>query len=116
MKKSSLVLLLALQFFFYQAQIAIIGHNMINNVPIMNTRIVVKTGGIITKTLNTLSKPDFKLQLEFGKIYQVYFQHPRCPVMFMEVAGNNVPSDRYQYLMTYEMNVEFVNKIDEDID
>src|SRR5436190_18690070 len=105
MRKTSLVFLLVGLCFFSRAQIAIIGHNMINNTPIANTGIIVKSNGVVTKTLSTLSRPDFKLQLEFGRNYHVYFQHPRCPLMYMEVIGDNVPSDKYHYLMTYEMNV-----------
>src|SRR5690606_37090084 len=98
------------------SQVTLIGHNQLNNVAVFNTRIVVKSSGAVTQTLSTKSRADFKLQLPFGHNYEVYFQNAVGPVMFMEVIANTVPSDKYQYMMTYEMNVPFVSKRDEDVD
>ena len=89
---------------------------MINNSPVKSTKILVKQGSVVTKTLDTKSSADFKLQLDFGKVYQVYFQNPLAPVMFMEVKADDVPSDKYEYRMTYELNVPFANKEDDDVD
>src|SRR5689334_3491697 len=96
--------LLALIFVGYASvgQITLIGHNMINNTPVNNTTIFVKEGGVITQSLNTKSKTDFKIQLEFGKIYKIYLQNPKCPLMHLEVLANNIPKDRYNYMMIHE--------------
>jgi outer membrane protein OmpA-like peptidoglycan-associated protein len=115
MKKGLIIYFIIVQI-LVKGQIAIIGHNMLNNVPVNQTKIIVKSAGIITKTMTTGPRPDFKLELPFGGLYQVYFQNAVGPVMFIEVSGKDVPADKYRYLMTYEMNIPFVNKLDEDVD
>src|SRR6476661_1561122 len=116
MKKTYLLFLAVLFSNYSIGQITLIGHNMINNTPIKFTRILVKQGGVTTKTLDTKAYTDFKLQLDFGKIYTIYFQNSLSPLMFMEVKADDIPSDKYEYRMTYELNVPFANKEDEDID
>lgn len=102
--------------FFSSGQINLIGHTKINNTPLTNVNVLVKADGIVTKTLNTQSKSEFKLQLDFGKVYMIYFQHPKCVTMQLEVLGNTVPPEKYEYIMGYELNIPFVYKNDEDID
>ncbi len=97
-------------------QITLLGYSMLNNGALPQTTIVAKSNGIITKTLSTASRSDFKLELPFGQNYQVYFHNRVGPVMFMEVIGNTVPAEKYRYLMTYELIVPFVNRFDEDVD
>jgi hypothetical protein len=36
--------------------------------------------------------------------------------MFMEVVADNVPPEKFEYRMTYELNVPFADRRDEDID
>lgn len=98
------------------AQVTIIGHNQINNTKLPNAKIVVKDGNDIIQQINTKKSADFLVKLEYGKIYRIYFQYPECPVMFMEVIANNIPQDKYEHTMTYELNVPFVYKDDEDVD
>jgi outer membrane protein OmpA-like peptidoglycan-associated protein len=102
--------------FFCKGQITLIGHTMINNTPIANVAVLIKEGNTVVKSLNTQSKSTFKAQLDYGKKYQIYFQHPKCPVMYLEVLADGVPPEKYDYLMGYELNVPFVYKSDEDID
>jgi outer membrane protein OmpA-like peptidoglycan-associated protein len=116
MKKTYLLLLAVLFSNFYFTQVTLIGHNMINNTPVKYTRIYVKQGSVVTKTLDTRTTADFKLQLDFGKVYHIYFQNPMAPLMYMEVKADDIPADKYEYRMTYELNVPFANKDDEDID
>ncbi|MDI1353570.1 MAG: OmpA family protein [bacterium] len=116
MKKSALTLLFVCFCLLMEAQIAVIGHNLLNNAALKNTKIFVTCGGVITKTLTTLQSSDFKVMLDFGKLYQVYFQNDKCPVMYLELDGKNIPSGRFEHMLTYELNVPFVYKIDEDID
>lgn len=98
------------------SQITIIGHNKINNTKLINTKIIVKDGnGIIQKT-ETKTSSDFMVNLPFGKNYRIYFQNEISPVIFMEVNAANIPQDKYQYKMTYELNVPFIFKNDEDVD
>jgi len=98
------------------AQITILGYSMLNNGALPQTTITVKCGGATTKTLNTASRSDFKLELPFGQNYQVFFHNRIGPVMHMEVVANTVPAEKYRYLMTYEMIIPFVNRFDEDVD
>lgn len=116
MAKHLALLLALLMFSVSDAQIAIMGHAVLNNSPIQNTRITVLANGVATKTLNTLGRSDFKLELPYGKIYQIVFQNKVGPPLQMEVSGANVPVDKQRYLMTYEMLIPFVSRNDEDID
>lgn len=99
-----------------RGQINLIGHTLINNSPLKQVAIFVKADGVLTKTLNTQNKSEFKLQLDYGKVYDIYFQHPNSPVMRLQVLANTVPREKYEYLMGYELNIPFVYKTDEDID
>jgi outer membrane protein OmpA-like peptidoglycan-associated protein len=116
MKKIFTFLLLLLTIANINGQVLLIGHNLLNNTPVANTNIYIKEGGITTKTLTTRNKTEFLLQLDFGKNYQVYFQNEKSPVMFLEVLAANVPQDKYDYRMQYELNIPLVPKDDDDID
>jgi len=116
MKKIRLLLYTVCSYFISSSQITLIGHTMINRTPVKEVNITVKTDGVLTKTLNTQSKSDFKFQLDYGKVYDIYFQNPKSPVMYMRVITNTVPPDKYDFLMGYELNIPFVYKTDDDID
>lgn len=116
MKKLYILFVIVCFSFFCRGQINLIGHTQINNTPVSNVFITVKTDGVVTKTLSTLSKTDFKIPLDYGKVYKIYFQHPKCVTMHLEVLANTVPPEKYDYLMGYELNIPFVYKNDEDID
>src|SRR5688572_6748985 len=94
--------------FFSKAQITLVGHTMINNTPVNQVNITVKEGNTILKSFNTQSKKDFSLQLDFGKIYNVFFQYSKSPVMHLEIIANTIPAEKYAYMMHYELNVPFV--------
>ena len=116
MKKVALFIFL---FFISQSlycQITIIGHDKLNNSHLINTTVIVKDGGVVTKTLNTKASYDFLLRLEFGKNYQVYFENQQCSSMFLSVTADNIPEEKYYYKMVYELDVPFFDKRDEDID
>lgn len=115
MRKLSLIILLLLSARYF-AQITVIGHNQVNNNKLANTKIIVKDGNDIIQKLDTKNSSDFQVKLPFGKIYRIYFQNPQCPVMFMEVVANNIPEDKYEYKMIYELNLPFYYKDDEDVD
>jgi len=116
MKRRNIIFLLIGLSVLSHAQVVLIGHNMINNTPVQNTRIIVKTNGAITQTLGTGARQDFKLILPFGVVHQIYFQNAKSPVMYMEVDGTGVPKEKIEYMMTYELNVPFADKRDEDVD
>ncbi len=116
MKKILIFTAFILFYNFVAAQIIVTGHNLINGEIITNTQIIVKDGNAVLQTLNTKSSGDFKIKLEFGKIYRVYFLNKLCPLMFLEVIANNVPIEKYAYVMTHELNVPFYYKNDDDVD
>ncbi|PBQ34481.1 hypothetical protein CNR22_22765 [Sphingobacteriaceae bacterium] len=116
MKKIYLLLLTVCSSLISNSQITLVGHTLLNNSAVKQVQISVKTEGVITKTLNTQSKSDFKLELDYGKIYDIYFQNPRSPVMYMRVVANTIPVEKYEYRMGYELNIPFVYKTDEDVD
>ena len=116
MKKISLLLFSICICFNLSGQINLIGHTLINNSPIKQVGVTVKVNGVITKTLNTESKSNFKLQLDFGKVYEIYFRYSKSPEMHLQVIANNIPPEKQEYLMVYELNIPFVYSTDEDID
>ncbi|WP_317896893.1 OmpA family protein [Aurantibacillus circumpalustris] len=113
------ICLLLLSIFFYNGsngQINLIGHTMINNSPIKQVDVTVKVNGVITKTLNTQTKSDFRLQLDFGKVYEIYFRYAKSPEMHMLVIANNIIPEKLDYQMMYELNIPFVFRLDDDVD
>jgi outer membrane protein OmpA-like peptidoglycan-associated protein len=116
--KHTHILLLFTVFFtlLSRGQITIIGHPKLNNTPVSATDVVVKDGDAVIKTLNTQKKSEFMLKLDFGKVYKIYVQHAGSPVMFFEVKADNIPQDKYDYRMTYALDVPFCNSNDNDID
>jgi outer membrane protein OmpA-like peptidoglycan-associated protein len=89
---------------------------MQNRMPVKNVQVTVKSGDQLVRSLNTGSRNDFNLMLDFGKVYQIYVQNPVSPVMYIEVKGDNIPPDKQEYRMRYELDVPFVPKGDEDVD
>lgn len=118
MKKVVLVFVLFLCLYTVRSQVLIIGQNKLNNTNLDNTTIVVKDkeSGVITYSFNTRKKSEFELDLDFGRVYHVFLQNPKCPVMYFEVIANTVPKDKYDYTMSFALEVPFVNKNDPDID
>lgn len=116
MKKACLFLFFICCNFIINAQIKLVGHTMINTSPVKEVNVSVRVDGIVTKTLNTQSRSEFKLELDYGKVYDIYFQNPKSPVMYMRVITNTVPREKYEYLMGYELNIPFVYKTDDDVD
>jgi len=116
MKRTILLLLV----FFYGlrgiAQITVIGKNVLNGNPVLSAKLFVYGDGKLTHTLSTSKQSEFMLQLDFGKVYKVYIQHPNSPLQHFEVVANTIPADKYMYRMTYEFHAELADKLDEDID
>lgn len=119
MKKINPLLLSALLLnLFCYGQITVIGHTKLNNTKITNTEITVKEkdNGKVIRAFNTKSSSDFMVEVEFGKVYNIYFQNPKSPTMYLEVIANTIPPEKYEYLMDFEMDVPFVDRRDHDID
>lgn len=116
MKRLLFLVLFLIQFSNYFTQIVLIGHPQLNNETLTNVLVTIKDGATPIQNFNTLKKPDLILKLNFGKIYRVYFQHPQCPLMFLEVVANNIPEDKTNIKMTYELNIPFYYSNDEDVD
>ena len=114
--KLLLAVVMVLFSLFSQGQITIIGHSKLNNSPLINTDVTVKDGNNIVKTMNTKNRSEFMLKLDFGKVYRIYVQHTASPVMFFEVKADNIPLEKYDYRMTYELDLPFANSADPDID
>lgn len=64
----------------------------------------------------TTSSDLFRSRLDFGKNYTLVFTHPDCITQFMEVNAINVPAEKQDMLMTYEVDLPFFAKADEAID
>lgn len=64
----------------------------------------------------TTSSDLFRSRLDFGKNYTLVFTHPDCITQFMEVNAINVPVEKQDMLMTYEVDLPFFAKADEAID
>ncbi len=99
-----------------QAQVNIIGHTFVNNIPLKEVSVQVLQDEKIIQTLNTKSDNYFKLSLVVGKNYRIYLSHTNCVKQFMEVNTKTVPEDKRIILMTYEADLPFVYKNDSNID
>jgi len=99
-----------------QAQIIVIGHNQLNNIPLTNIQVNVVSGKTKEQSINTGKKSTFNIQLSFGKKYNIVVQHPDCPVMYFEVDASNVPADKQNIRMVHELDLPFYYKNDEDVD
>jgi outer membrane protein OmpA-like peptidoglycan-associated protein len=99
-----------------QAQVTIIGHTFINNIPLKEVTIQVMQDEKLIQTFSTKNDNYFKLSLLFGKNYRIYFSQTNCVKQFMEVNTKTVPEDKRNTLMTYEVDLPFVYKNDSDID
>lgn len=116
MVKLRIIIGLLLSYAITSAQITLMGHVVHNNNPIQQTRITVLQNGVVTKTLNTLNRSDFKIDLPYGGIYRLVMQNKIGPPLQLDVFGNDIPSDKQRYHMTYDMVVPFASRFDEDID
>lgn len=116
MKRIILITISLLFAYCLRSQITIIGHNMINNERLYNTLIKVRDGDNVLQNVNTKNSSDFKIKLNFGKIYRIYFHNKESPLMFMEVVANNVPVEKQNINMIHELNLDYYYWNDEDID
>jgi outer membrane protein OmpA-like peptidoglycan-associated protein len=116
MKRAIFLLLVLFSSYTGFAQITIIGNNVLNGNPVVAAKLFVYGDGKLTHTLSTSKQSEFMLQLDFGKVYKVYIQHPSSPLLHFEVVANAIPVDKYVYRMTYEFQADLADKWDEDID
>lgn len=98
------------------AQIILIGHNQLNNNPLTDVKVNVMSGKTVEQTVSLGKKTQFNITLPFGKKYNVFVQHPDCPVMYFEVDGTNVPADKQNIRMIHELDMPFYYRNDEDVD
>jgi outer membrane protein OmpA-like peptidoglycan-associated protein len=116
MKKNILIFFIIFCFVLAKGQITIIGHNELNNSPLLNTTIYIKQDGVLKETINAKSSENFMIKLKFDHNYLIYFNNPKCQTMFLEVIGNNIPKEKQEINMVHELNIPFVLRSDEDID
>ena len=100
----------------FNAQILVIGNNFLNGSPLAGTKIFVKDGAVITQTLDTRNKNEFQFEVDYGKVYRVYLQNPKCPVMFFEIVANTIPNNKQDFFMSHTCDIPFFNKNDPDVD
>ncbi len=115
MRRVSVVFLLFMVL-LTKSQVMVVCHTLLNNTKLTATNVYVWTNGVYTQTLNTKNKAEFMLDLDFGRQYRIYLQHPQCPLMFFEVFADDIPRNKMDYTMSHEFNANFVHKTDEDID
>lgn len=85
------------------------GHNFYNYKELKNTTIKVKTGATVVQELNTEQSHNFNLTLPFGKVYDIYLINGMAQTMFIKV-NTNIPEDKRNYKMTYELDIPFFPK------
>ncbi len=98
-----------------RAQVIIIGHNQLNNSALnqVSYQLIETTGAKPVVAL--ASKSDFMVKLNFGKTYTIALTHDECITNYIEIIANNIPESKYETKMTYELNVPFYYKRDEDV-
>jgi outer membrane protein OmpA-like peptidoglycan-associated protein len=96
--------------FAQQGNLIFIGHNTFDNKPLPNCTITVmeNTNTVETQSLTTAS--DFKFTLPLGKIYRMYFVNPKSQKMFLEIKADNIPENKKDYKITYELTIPFFPK------
>jgi outer membrane protein OmpA-like peptidoglycan-associated protein len=92
-----------------------VGHNFFNNDKLLGTKIKVLDGKVLVNELNTNESHTFKLILPYGKTYDVYLINKKCQTMYLRVFAD-IPADKRNRDMIYELDIPFFRKDDERFD
>lgn len=94
-----------------------IGHPFFNDKVLFNTKVTVRSGAkVITEFTTKNNNNDFKVELPYGKVYDIHFYHEKCQAMFIRVLADRVPDQKRVYNMTYDLKIPFFPKDDRLID
>ncbi len=96
--------------FAQQGNLIFIGHNTYNNEPLIGTTVQVYEDSKVIQMQNLAATADFKLTLPLGKKYKVSFDNAKTQKMFLEIAADNIPDDKGNLKMTYELTIPFFPK------
>lgn len=91
------------------------GRNFYNNKELLNTTIKVVSDNKTITQFNTKSSNNFKTVLNFGKTYDLYFINSSTQTMFIRIFAD-IPKDKRNYNITYELKIPFFPKDDSKID
>ena len=90
-----------------------IGNNFFNNKELLRTKIQITDGVHIIKELNTNESNHFKIELSFGKTYDIYFTNSKAQKMYIRILAD-IPTNKRNIDMTYELKIPFFPKDDND--
>lgn len=91
------------------------GINFFNDKPLANTTIKVMNGQKLVKEFNTKTANEFKVELDFGSTYDLYFINARAQQMFIRIFAD-IPVAKRNYKMVYELKIPFFPKDASNID
>lgn len=86
-----------------------IGHNFFNKQKLTNTKIQVYDGTSFIMNENTKESNNFKLNLPFGKTYDVYLTNNKSQKMFLRILAD-IPQNKRNLFVTYELDIPFFPK------
>ena len=94
----------------YDGDLQFVGKNYLNNKPLAFTKIKVLKDGKLVSEYDTKDKNNFKVKLDFGIVYDVYFLNANCQKMYVRVFADGVPENKRHYKMTYALDIPFFSK------
>lgn len=70
----------------------------------------------LIETVNTKNYSKYKIDLETGNNYRIFFSHPKIYTMFFEIISNNMSENDLYNNYYYEMDVDFIPSTESNID
>jgi len=90
----------------YEGFLTFRGINMFNDKPLTNTIIRLMNGQKLVKEFNTKTTHEYKLEIEFGSTYDLYFINSLAQPMFIRIFAD-IPINKRNYKMVYELKIPF---------
>lgn len=99
----------------YDGSLQFVGRNFLNNKPLNFTQVKVMKGNTVVSEFSTKGSNNFKTNLEYGSVYDIYFTNAVAQKMFIRVYADGIPENKRHYRTTYALNIPFFTK-DQNID
>lgn len=93
----------------YDGSLQFVGINMFNYKPLTNTKVIVKTADKLVQELDTKGSNEFKVKLDFGHTYDIYFINAKAQKMFIRIYAD-IPEKKRNLHTTYALEIPFFPK------
>lgn len=90
----------------------------LNDLPLNQVQVSVydMANGKLIQTLNTGNADKYRIELETGNNYRIYFSHPKVYKMFFEIISNNMSENDLYNHYNYSILVEFIPSTEIGVD